>query len=456
MTEIKPIDLSKLLNSDQTLNLNNVATDQKEKIQSIFNSIAGKDGKISSVSEENMWNQFVNSFDGKIDTDEEFKRLDGIVELKKGNTFDLAARQNELKNKDYAFQVIDMRIEAEQRRQAIVDSVTDDINYKTNIMNDTNNETVVNSYINAIDDPDKAKGVPKAFKDIKESKLTEEQKTTLKNDLNELKEKSLVELLAENPLDIPDNFNKSVNTNEDVKARKEAVDTFLANIDAKLSDANEILEKYVESVEKNNATITKNIDTKTKYINLRGEDADVTSFNDAIIEAQKSNMEILVEITKQKLVIDKLEVLQKTLNKESAKLQGDINELNDIAKFEKVAKKKAEKFRDKEEDNFEEAIAALDEAKKETDSSMQKQENLTSDVTTGVKAGSSSVDGNIDKYNTRNDITAEIMEKEEKAKKNKDNCKEHAEKYNTSLNMLKVLNPEAFSAEIEIDISQDS
>ena len=137
-------------------------------------------------------------------------------------------------------------------------------------------------------------------------------------------------------------------------------------------------------------------------------------------------------------------------------MQGDINELNDIAKFEDKAKKKAEKFRNNEEKDFKDAIAALNKAKKETDSSMQKLTNLTSDVTTGVKAGSSSVDGNIAKHNTRNDITAEIIEKEEKAKKNKDNCKKDAEKYNISLNKLKELNSEAFGAEIEIDIPQDS
>ena len=186
MTEIKPIDLSKLLNSDQTLNLEGVASEHQEKIQSIFNSIAGKDQKIQQGRELDLWNQFVNSFDGQIDTDEELKTLDGIAKLKKGNTFNLAARQNELNNKAYAFQVIDMRIEAEQRRQAIVDGVTDDISYKTQIMNATNNETVVNSYINAIDDQDNAKNVPEAFKDIKESKLTEDQKTTLKNSKEKL------------------------------------------------------------------------------------------------------------------------------------------------------------------------------------------------------------------------------------------------------------------------------
>ena len=143
MTEINPIDLSKLLNADKTLNLDVVADEQKEKIQSIFNSIAGKDGKINNASEEDMWNQFVNSFDGKIDNDDELKTLEGIANLKKGDTFNLTARQNELKDKDYAFQVIDMRINAEQRRQAIVDGITDDISYKTEIINDTNNKNIV-------------------------------------------------------------------------------------------------------------------------------------------------------------------------------------------------------------------------------------------------------------------------------------------------------------------------
>ena len=67
-----------------------------------------------------------------------------------------------------------------------------------------------------------------------------------------------------------------------------------------------------------------------------------------------------------------------------------------------------------EEKDFKDAIAALNKAKKETDSSKQKQESLTKEITTGVEAGSS-VDGNIAKHNTRNDITAEIIEKEEKA-----------------------------------------
>ena len=455
MTEINPIDLSKLLNADKTLNLDNVAADQKEKIQSIFNSIAGKDGKINNVSEEDMWNQFVNSFDGIIDTEDEFKTLEGIVNLKKGDTFNLTARLNELKDKDYAFQVIDLRINAEQRRQAIVDGVTDDISYKTEIINDTNNEEIIDSYLVAIDNPKEAKNVPQPFKDIEKSQLTDDQKTTLKANLGALKEKSLVDLLADNPLEIPENLSTPVNTNEDVKARKEALDKLLDDIDTKLSDANATLEQHIESVKKNNETINKNIDTKNNFLKLRGENADVTSFNDEIVRAQESNMKILEEIAKQKLVIDKLEGLKKVLNKESAKLQGDINELNDIAKFEDKAKEKAEKFRNNEEKDFKDAIVALNKAKRKTDSSMQKQGSLTSEITTDVEAGSS-VDGDIARHGTRHGKSDDLMKKEGKAATNKDDCKKYAEKYNDSLAKLKELNSEAFGDEKEIDISENS
>lgn len=455
MNEINPIDLSKLLNADKTLNLDNVAADQKEKIQSIFNSIAGKDGKINNDREEDMWNQFVNSFDGKIDTEEEFKTLDGIAKLKKGNTFDLAARQNELNNKDHAFQVIDMRIEAEQRRQAIVDGVTDDISYKTEIINDTNNGVIIDSYLAAIDNPKEAKNVPQPFKDIEESQLTDEQKTTLKANLGALKEKSLVALLADNPLEIPENLSTPVNTNEEVKARKETVDKLLGDIDTKLSHANATLEQRIESVKNNNETINNNINTKNKFLKLRGDDAEVTSFNKEIVRAQESNMTILEEIAKQKLIIDKLEGLKNVLNKESAKLQGDINELNDIAKFEDKAKKKAEKFRNNEEEAFKNAIVDLDRAKRKTDSSMQKQGNLTGEITTDVEKGSSVAD-NLAKHDTRRDKSDALMEKEGKAATNKDNCKNYAKKYNTSLAKLKELNSEAFSNEKEIDISENS
>lgn len=455
MTEIKPIDLSKLLTDDKRLNLEGVADEHHEKIQSIFNSIAGQDGKINNDREKDMWNQFVNSFDGKIDTEEEFKTLDGIAKLKKGNTFDLAARQNELKDKNYAFQVIDMRIEAEQRRQAIVDGVTDDISYKTEIINDTNNGEIIDSYLAAIDNPKDAKNVPQPFKDIEKSQLTDAQKATLKANLGALKEKSLADLLTDNPLEIPENLSTPVNTNEDVKARKEAVDKLLGDIDTKLSHANATLEQHIESVKKNNETINKNIDTKNNFLKLRGDDADVTDFNNEIVKAQESNMTILEEIAKQKLIIDKLEGLKKVLNKESAKLQGDINELNDIAKFEDKAKKKAKKFRNNEEDAFKNAIVALDRAKRKTDSSIGKQGNLTSEITTDVEAGSS-VDGNIAKHKTRHDKSAALMEKEGKAATNKNKCKNYAEKYNTSLARLKELNSEAFSDEREIDISENS